>query len=103
MRRIENRGAIETAHRALQNRSQVFRYAIATGRAERDPAADLRGALRPERGEAPCLADGSEGSWGVAANNQRLPGLTDHKARPSACSAGLCSSRRVAEIRMGRI
>ncbi len=49
MRRIEDRGALETAHRALQNCSQVFRYAIATGRAVRDPAADLRGALPPAR------------------------------------------------------
>lgn len=47
LRRIESRGAVETAHRTLQNCSQVFRYAIATGRAERDPAADLRGALGP--------------------------------------------------------
>ncbi len=42
LRRIESRGAIETAHRAQQNCSQVFRYAVATGRAERDPTADLR-------------------------------------------------------------
>ena len=35
--RIESRGAVETAHRVLQNCGQVFRYAIATGRAERDP------------------------------------------------------------------
>jgi integrase len=47
LRRIESRGAIETAHRAQQNCSQVFRYAVATGRAERDPASDLRGALTP--------------------------------------------------------
>lgn len=47
LRRIENRGAIETAHRALQNCGQVFRYAIATGRAERDLSSDLRGALQP--------------------------------------------------------
>ncbi len=47
LRRIENRGAIETAHRALQNCGQVFRYAIATGRAERDISNDLRGALQP--------------------------------------------------------
>jgi integrase len=47
IRRIEARGAIETAHRALQACGQVFRYAIATGRAERDPAPDLRGALKP--------------------------------------------------------
>lgn len=47
LRRVEKRGAIETAHRGLQNCGQVFRYAIATGRAERDIAADLRGALPP--------------------------------------------------------
>lgn len=47
MRRIEARGAVETAHRALQACGQVFRYAIATGRAERDPTPDLRGALKP--------------------------------------------------------
>lgn len=47
IRRIENRGALETAHRALGNCGQVFRYAIATGRAERDVSAYLRGALPP--------------------------------------------------------
>lgn len=47
LRRIENRGALETAHRAHQNCGQIFRYAVATGRAERDPSADLRGALPP--------------------------------------------------------
>lgn len=47
LRRIESRGALETAHRVKQNCGRVFRYAIATGRAERDPAADLSGALPP--------------------------------------------------------
>jgi hypothetical protein len=47
LRRIEDRGAVETAHRALQNCGQIFRYAIATGRAERDPCPALRGALAP--------------------------------------------------------
>lgn len=51
LRRIEERGALETAHRALGNCGQVFRYAIATGRAERDPSPDLRGALPPVKGE----------------------------------------------------
>jgi integrase len=51
VRRIEARGAVETAHRALQDCGQVFRYAIATGRAERDPSGDLRGALTPVRGK----------------------------------------------------
>jgi len=45
LRRIESRGALETAHRAMQNCGQVFRYAVATGRAQRDPTGDLRGAL----------------------------------------------------------
>jgi integrase len=51
LRRIEARGALETAHRALQNCSQVFRYAVATGRAERDPTGDLRDALPPVKGK----------------------------------------------------
>ena len=51
VRRIESRGALETAHRALGNCGQVFRYAVATGRAMRDPSSDLRGALAPVKGE----------------------------------------------------
>lgn len=51
IRRIEARGALETAHRALANCGQFWRYAIATGRAERDLSADLRGALPPVKGE----------------------------------------------------
>lgn len=43
--RIEERGAIESAHRIMQNCGQVMRYAIATGRADRNPVADLKGAL----------------------------------------------------------
>jgi len=50
VRQIENRGALETAHRALGNCGQVFRYAVATGRAKRDPSGDLRGALPPVKG-----------------------------------------------------
>jgi integrase len=46
-RRLERRGKHETAHRAKQRVGQVVRYAVATGRAERDPTADLRGALAP--------------------------------------------------------
>ena len=50
LRRIEECGAVETAHRTLQNCGQIFRYAIATGRAERDISADLKGALPPVKG-----------------------------------------------------
>lgn len=45
VQKIEKRGAIDLAHRLLQTSGQIFRYAIATGRADRDISADLRGAL----------------------------------------------------------
>jgi integrase len=47
LRRIEARGTYETAHRTRSAISRVMRYAIATGRAERDITTDLRGALTP--------------------------------------------------------
>ncbi len=50
-RRVESRGALDTAHRVLQTCGQIFRYAVATGRAERDPSGDLRGALPPAKGK----------------------------------------------------
>lgn len=46
IRAIEERGAIETAHRTKQIAGQIFRYAVATGRAQRDPSSDLKGALK---------------------------------------------------------
>jgi len=47
LRRLEDRGILTTAHRVMNYCSQIFRYAVATGRTERDPTADLRGALQP--------------------------------------------------------
>ncbi|MEJ7669810.1 MAG: integrase arm-type DNA-binding domain-containing protein [Casimicrobiaceae bacterium] len=49
LRKIESRGAHETRMRAQQRAGAVFRYAVATGRAERDPSADLRGAFTAPR------------------------------------------------------
>lgn len=51
MRRIDERGARYSAHKIKSEISQCFRYAIATGRAERDPCPDLRGAIPPAKGE----------------------------------------------------
>ena len=48
LRRLESAGKVSAAHRTKQIISRVFRYAVATGRATHDPAADLRGALAPE-------------------------------------------------------
>ena len=45
LRKLEQRGVIETTHRARALAGRVFKYAVATGRGERNPAADLTGAL----------------------------------------------------------
>jgi integrase len=47
LRKVETRGAVDTAHRCLQYCGQIFRYGIATGRIKHDISADLKGALRP--------------------------------------------------------
>jgi len=61
LRKIEGRGAIETAHRARALAGQIFRYAIATGRAERNPASDLIGALaQPDETHFASVTDPAE-------------------------------------------
>ena len=47
LRRVEKRGAIESAHTLRQTAGQVFMYGVQTGRCERNPAPDLNGALKP--------------------------------------------------------
>tara|TARA_R110002110_G_scaffold414951_1_gene647105 strand:- start:385110 stop:386294 length:1185 start_codon:yes stop_codon:yes gene_type:complete len=79
LRKAESRGALETARRLRQVAGQVFRYAVVTGRAERDPTTDLRGALKPPKvrhfpaitdpkrlGELLRAIDGFEGTPTVA-------------------------------------
>lgn len=61
LQRIESRGALDTAHRTRNHCGQVFRYAIATGRADRDPSGDLKGALPPvEYGNRAAVTDPKE-------------------------------------------
>ena len=47
LRRVEKRGTVRMAHDLREYSGQVFRFGIATGRCERNPATDLHGALRP--------------------------------------------------------
>lgn len=49
LRRIESRGVLEGAHRVRGICSMIFRYAVSTGRAERNPAQDLIGSLAPAK------------------------------------------------------
>ncbi len=58
IRRIEARGAKDTARRMMQSTGQVFRYAVACGLAERDISADLRGVLQPFSRASPRLTVG---------------------------------------------
>ena len=71
LRRVESRGALETAHRIKQTIGQVFRYAVATGKAKRDQTADLKGALPPVKQnhfaaitEAKQIGELLRGCWG---------------------------------------
>jgi integrase len=86
LRRVESRGALETAHRIKTVCGQVMRYAVATGRAERDIAADLKGALpayKPKHlaaitdpkkvGELLRAIDGFSGSFIVKTAMQLAP------------------------------
>ena len=58
LRRVEGRGVVETAHRALENCSQVFRYAVAIGKATTNPARDLKDALkRPDPTHFPAITE----------------------------------------------
>lgn len=75
LRRVESRGALESAHRIRTIAGQVFRYAIATGRAERDPAADLKGALpQPKEKHHAAITDPKE----VAPLLRALDGYQGH-------------------------
>ena len=86
LRKVESRGKVESAHRILQNCSAIFRYAVATGRVERDPCGDLRGAIPPAKvrhhptmtdpkkiGELLRAVDGYEGSIVVRCALQLSP------------------------------
>ena len=70
IRKIEDRGSYDLAHRVLQVCGQVFRYGIATGRCTRNLSADLRGALTPHVKEHQA-----------AVRSEELPGLLRAMAR----------------------
>lgn len=85
-RRIEEAGRLETAHRVVSVCGQVFRYAMACGKAYRDPSQDLRGALKPYRSkpraavtskarlaEVLCAIDGYAGNFQTRLALRLLP------------------------------
>jgi integrase len=76
LRKIENRGAIETAHRANRLAGQIFRYAIVTGRSKHNPSIDLKDALtQPIKSHRKSITDPAEVGPLIAAikNYQATP------------------------------
>jgi integrase len=72
LRRVESRGVLETAHRLMNYCGNIYRYAVATGRAERDISSDLRGALPPSTPRHHASVTDPEG---VAALVRTIDGL----------------------------
>jgi integrase len=81
LRRIEDRGAHETAHTLRQTAGQVFRYGVATGRCDRNPAPDLHGALKPiiVKHMSAVLEPGAAGSL--------LRAIWEYEGQPLTCAA----------------
>ena len=81
LRRVEKRGNHETAHRIRSGCGNVFRYAIATGRATRDPMADLRGAL------APVVTTNRAAITDPARIGELLRSIDGYKGQPTTAAA----------------
>jgi integrase len=93
LRKIEGRGAVETAHRAKQRASQVFRYAIAIGRASHDRAADLRGALTAKDVEHRAAITEPK-RVGELLRDRRVRRTAVDALRFEACSLRVCATWR---------
>jgi Arm DNA-binding domain len=107
LRKVEKRGVNETARRLKQLVGQVFRFAIATGRAKRDPSADLKDALRatgePQRHRAmplqelPAFLQKLEAYSGERQTKLALTWYLCH-AKLSRCCANYSPSRALVPI-----
>jgi len=95
-RRIEQRGAIDLAHTVKQIIGQVFRYAIATGRATRNPVPDLQGALKPNvPTHHPAITDPAK----IGALLRAAYGYTGHFATQCAFKLSFLVMLRPGEVR----
>ena len=94
LRKVEKRGVIETARRLRQTCGQVFRYAIATGRAKTDPTAALRGALgapgRPRGHKAMALREMPNFLRALEAYDA-APREPSGTSAPLQCGASFCA------------
>jgi len=96
VRKMEARGAVDSAHRLKQVCSQVFRYAVATGSAERDVTADLRGALaKIIKTNHPAITEPKE----VGAMMRSIAGYSGHPAAVAALKLSPLVFVRPGELR----
>ncbi|QRG04636.1 integrase arm-type DNA-binding domain-containing protein [Xanthobacter dioxanivorans] len=72
IRKVEARGALDLAGHEMQAVGAVFRYAVATGRATRDPTQDLRGALKPAGRQQHPSCDAARGAAGLPSRGSRI-------------------------------
>jgi integrase len=96
LREIEGRGLYETAKRLRSTCGMVFRYAIATGRAERDPTMDLRGALTTHQvRHRPTIIDPA----GIGALLRAIDGFDGQPTTRAALRLAACVFVRPGELR----
>src|SRR5580692_813559 len=99
LRKVEKRGVNETARRLKQLVGQVFRFAIVTGRAKRDPSADLKDALRatgePQRHRAMPLTE-------LPAFLQKLDAYSGEQQTKLALKLVTLTFLRTTELRAGK-
>ena len=92
LRRAEGRGALELAHKLRTVAGQVFRYAVATGRCERDCSGDLKGALpQPAEKHHAAITDPKEVAP-LLKGHRRLSGRLRGQMRLTPCPHVLCAS-----------
>ena len=99
LRKVEKRGVNETARRLKQLVGQVFRFAIVTGRAKRDPSTDLKDALRatgePQRHRAMPLPE-------LPTFLQKLEAYSGEKQTKLALRLVTLTFLRTTELRAGK-
>jgi len=100
LRRIDERGTRYTAHKVRSEISRAFRFAVATGRAERDPCPDLRGAIQPTKTEhMPAITTPKEAAELLRALDG-LPGYVCGALCAAPCSYAVRPARRATQGRM---
>ncbi len=102
LKKIEAKGVIDTAHRTREVCGRVFRYAIATGRAKHDIAADLVGALAPRTTTHHAAITDPVKVGELLTSHRRLRRPADYCRRSAAGSVRVCTSHGAARRRMDR-